>query len=140
MCVRDINFASLYDFLLILELFQQCVFFSSFYSYWCIFFCLQHTSVKFRFLKIENSLLCLHNYMLSMIYFGYGLSRFYFEVIYLQSRAAYARGDIASSKENSRSAKQLTNIGMAAGAVSLVIAMILMGVYIGLIVNMRKQY
>jgi hypothetical protein len=46
-----------------------------------------------------------------MIYFGYGLSRFYFEVIYLQSRAAYARGDIASSKENSRSAKQLTNIG-----------------------------
>lgn len=57
-----------------------------------------------------------------------------------ESRAAYARGDIASSKENSRSAKQLTNIGMAAGAVSLVIAMILMGVYIGLIVNMRKQY
>lgn len=73
--------------------------------------------------------------MLSMIYFGYGLSRFYFEVIYLQSRAAYARGDIASSKENSRSAKQLSNIGIAAGAVSLVIAMILMGVYIGLIMK-----
>ena len=73
-----------------------------------------------------------------MIYFGYGFSRFYFEVIYLQSRAAYARGDIASSKENSRSAKQLSNIGMAAGAVSLVITMILLGVYIGLIMNMRS--
>lgn len=54
-----------------------------------------------------------------------------------ESRAAYARGDLHTSKEMSMSARKLSNIGIAAGVVSMVIGVILIGIYFGLILNMR---
>ncbi|XP_076115040.1 proline-rich transmembrane protein 1-like isoform X1 [Mytilus galloprovincialis] len=55
-----------------------------------------------------------------------------------ESKSAYARGDLAGAKENSRSAKQLSNIGIAAGVVSVVILVIIMGVYFGLIFSSSR--
>ncbi|KAJ8298760.1 hypothetical protein KUTeg_022820 [Tegillarca granosa] len=56
----------------------------------------------------------------------------------LSARSAYARGDMAGARTASASARQLTNISIIAGVASIIVAMIIVGVYLGLIMtNLR---
>lgn len=69
------------------------------------------------------------------IHFNYKLLMI---VLSLQARSAYARGDMAGARTASASARQLTNISIIAGVASIIVAMIIVGVYVGLIMtNLR---
>ncbi|XP_048729226.1 proline-rich transmembrane protein 1-like isoform X2 [Ostrea edulis] len=52
-----------------------------------------------------------------------------------ESRSAYARGDIQSARSNASSARQLTNISIMAGVASVLVSIIIVGVYLGLILR-----
>ncbi|XP_061178039.1 proline-rich transmembrane protein 1-like [Saccostrea echinata] len=52
-----------------------------------------------------------------------------------ESRSAYARGDILSARSNANSARQLSNISIMAGVASVLVAIIIVGVYVGLVLR-----
>lgn len=52
-----------------------------------------------------------------------------------ESRSAYARGDVHSARSNSNSARQLSNISIMAGVASILVAVIFVGVYVGLVLR-----
>ncbi|KAK3612498.1 hypothetical protein CHS0354_024468 [Potamilus streckersoni] len=51
------------------------------------------------------------------------------------ARQALARGDVASARESSESARKLTMISIIAGVLSIVVVCIIVGVYVGIAVN-----
>ncbi|XP_022307414.1 proline-rich transmembrane protein 1-like [Crassostrea virginica] len=52
-----------------------------------------------------------------------------------ESRSAYARGDFQSARSNANSARQLSNISIMAGVASVLIGIIIVGVYVGLVLR-----
>lgn len=61
-------------------------------------------------------------------------------VYHLQSRSAIARGDMESARSSSSTTRQLSNISVIAGVASLLVSMLIVGLYwfIGVIPNMSS--
>ncbi|OWF36528.1 proline-rich transmembrane protein 1-like [Mizuhopecten yessoensis] len=57
-----------------------------------------------------------------------------------EAKNAYARGDFLGAKSNSDSARRLSNIAIFAGVASIVVSMIIVGVYVGLIMTNMRSY
>ncbi|KAK3103135.1 hypothetical protein FSP39_016740 [Pinctada imbricata] len=54
-----------------------------------------------------------------------------------EARSAVARGDMGSARSYSNAARQLSNISIMAGVASILILIVIMGIYIGVIMKMR---
>ncbi|XP_033752723.1 proline-rich transmembrane protein 1-like [Pecten maximus] len=57
-----------------------------------------------------------------------------------EAKNAYARGDFQGARSSSNSARQLSNIAIFAGVASIVVSMIIVGVYVGLIMTNMRSY
>ncbi|ESO95473.1 hypothetical protein LOTGIDRAFT_160626 [Lottia gigantea] len=52
-----------------------------------------------------------------------------------EAKSSYARGDIGGANLNAKSAKQMINISIIVGVISFVLVAVILGLYIGLILN-----
>ncbi|OWF36529.1 proline-rich transmembrane protein 1-like [Mizuhopecten yessoensis] len=57
-----------------------------------------------------------------------------------EAKNAYARGDFQGARSSSNSARQLSNIAIFAGVASIVVSMIIVGVYVGLVMTNMRSY
>lgn len=57
-----------------------------------------------------------------------------------QSRDALARGDFVRAHEAAKSARTMVRISWIAGVVSIIAALVIVGVYVGIVVNSLNDY
>ncbi|XP_069132128.1 proline-rich transmembrane protein 1-like [Argopecten irradians] len=57
-----------------------------------------------------------------------------------EAKNAYHRGDFEGARSSANSARQLSNIAIFAGVASIVVSMIIVGVYVGLIMTNMRSY
>ncbi|KAK3101963.1 hypothetical protein FSP39_007670, partial [Pinctada imbricata] len=57
-----------------------------------------------------------------------------------ECRSALSRGDISAAQEHSNSARQLSNVAILVGGISVVVVIIVIGVYFGAIVSSYNSY
>ncbi|XP_069132129.1 proline-rich transmembrane protein 1-like [Argopecten irradians] len=57
-----------------------------------------------------------------------------------EAKNAYARGDFQRARELSDSARRFSNIAIFAGVASIIVSMIIVGVYVGLIMTNMRSY
>ncbi|XP_060074777.1 proline-rich transmembrane protein 1-like [Ylistrum balloti] len=57
-----------------------------------------------------------------------------------EAKNAYARGDFQGARSSANSARQLSNIAIFAGVASIVVSMIIVGIYVGLIMTNMRSY